>query len=433
MQTFYVMKKSVFLILSLLLSLELSAQLPVQNLNVTRQNDLVSVSFRIVVPKNYIKRDYKETITPILFNSENAMALPPVYIAGKNKIKREKQEQALSGKETFIENSYLTNGSTLDYSATFPYQPWMKNVLLGADTEMKGCCRTIPGDRFLLAENIVLKEDFIPYFSPYVSKASVTEQLNEPFILPMSEYGKKVKNSLRVYFPQSIANVETSYMDNATTLSRIGKAIKTIQNDPVITMKKAVITGFASPEGVPAFNEKLSGERAKALEQYLTSHYQLSPVLFDLTNGGIDWDGLQDAAGSSGYSWKSSIQDIIQQTPENGRLAKLKSLDDGVPYRTMYNEIFPKLRNAVNIAFYYEKDDTLLKKRTELFNLVKNGEYGKALPQLLTLPQDGWSSNMTGVCYQMTGDSDKAWEYFNKAVSMGDSEAAKNLKQLNRP
>ena len=68
-----------------------------------------------------------------------------------------------------------------------------------------------------------------------------------------------------------------------------------------------------------------------------------------------------------------------------------------------------------------------------LYNLVKNGEYGKALPQLQTLPQDGWSSNMIGVCYQMTGNSGKAWEYFNKAASMGDSEAAKNLKQLKRP
>lgn len=69
-----------------------------------------------------------------------------------------------------------------------------------------------------------------------------------------------------------------------------------VQTDKGVTIKGIEITGYASPEGSLATNQRLSEGRAKALRDYLQKQYPNIPAdLYTVHFGGENWADMQTA------------------------------------------------------------------------------------------------------------------------------------------
>jgi hypothetical protein len=79
-----------------------------------------------------------------------------------------------------------------------------------------------------------------------------------------------------------------------------------------------------------------------------------------LYNGSEDWHGLRMLVERSDMPSKHRVMEIIDTVPvwdsktRRGRERELMDLDGGAPYRYMYRNFFPLLRNATYIKIYYD-------------------------------------------------------------------------------
>lgn len=426
------MKKLILLFLLTFPVMSLVCQNGIQNIQVVKQGPEVLVSFRMIVPSHYVKGNYKKTLTPVLSGQNGEMKLTPIIVWGKNKERRDKQVTALSGKAQNPEPGfYINNGDLLDYLVAVPYQSWMKEVSLGYNLTEEGCCSSEFMARENLARNITLVDDFTPAMSPYVPIVSETEKLKEFFVAPISVQNEKQKQSLKVYYPVNVSHLMVDYKSNRTALDRIITAVSTIEKDTLVDLKKIVIAGYSSPEGPTSFNEKLADDRALALQKYIIGKHYVDNAVFDIINGGPDWDGLKEMVNNTDQAWKESVLNILDHAPEENRISEISALNNGLPYRYIQSHIFPELRNACYIKIYYmNKPGNQNQMGEKAWELVQAGRYKKAMPLLRSLPENGWSQNLLGVCSQMTGDTDNALRYFQRAAQSGDKDALNNLKQL---
>ena len=75
----------------------------------------------------------------------------------------------------------------------------------------------------------------------------------------------KVRNEVRVarlQFRQGKSDVDPRYKDNRAELETVTGSINVVKTNPDLTITGIYITGYASPEGSVAFNQKLSESRA---------------------------------------------------------------------------------------------------------------------------------------------------------------------------
>ncbi len=122
--------------------------------------------------------------------------------------------------------------------------------------------------------------------------------------------------------------------------------------------------GGASPEGSVKFNRWLSENRARVLYDYLSRCGSLPDSLKTNEFLGRDWHGLIDkveADTCTPYRDETlTLLRIIAWESDNGvepktdHLTRIKRLKGGVPYKYMYDRMFPELRTS-RLNVYYEK------------------------------------------------------------------------------
>ena len=167
--------------------------------------------------------------------------------------------------------------------------------------------------------------------------------------------------SLEINFLQSESAIRNNFSNNIHALKLINDALSVINNNADFEIRKIVIGGSSSPEGNFKYNEMLAKKRAQALVEYLSEFTPASK--FDVISLGEDWNGLKRMVQKSNMPYKNQILDIINNyTVEQGRKTKLKNLKNGVPYRYLLEQFYPKLRSASYIQVYYDvKQDIVIK------------------------------------------------------------------------
>ena len=130
----------------------------------------------------------------------------------------------------------------------------------------------------------------------------VTEILaeTEKFVEPIEKYSTDRKllageqeGAQIVYFKLAKAEIDNSYLDNEKVLEHIIDVTRRISEDPEVEIARVVLLGLSSPEGAFDFNKQLSGKRAEALKQYITSRIALPDSCFALVNGDEGWEELR--------------------------------------------------------------------------------------------------------------------------------------------
>lgn len=164
---------------------------------------------------------------------------------------------------------------------------------------------------------------------------------------------------VRRYLLEHSADVDYSvlYRINVSTLApTMGKngeeldALKgftnTLAQDTTKQVHRVIVTGYSSPDGPKALNERLAKARMQSFLNYVNGKYDFSKR-FDVTSNWVaeDWEGCRRAVESSSIPDKKEVLAILDgnDTPEQKEL-RLKQMPAAWEY--MKEHILPPLRRA---------------------------------------------------------------------------------------
>jgi len=169
-----------------------------------------------------------------------------------------------------------------------------------------------------------------------------------------------------IQFPVGKSIIDPDHADNRTELSKIRGNLDLIRNQEAVEITKVIITGYGSPEGRYALNEKLSIERAQAMIDYMKQAYSeyFTPYTeFEISSVPEDWEGVAELVDEDGYLTdieKDKIFEIIDFNDDiDGRDVELRKINDGKTYRYMLDNLYPRLRR-VYWRIDFRIDETVL-------------------------------------------------------------------------
>ncbi|WP_068690075.1 DUF3868 domain-containing protein [Culturomica massiliensis] len=290
-------------------------------------------------------------LTPVLEADSMDLVLPSVVLNGTNRDKVYQRSLKLDKQKSPAIAPYLVkridgrSNETISYDLTVPFEEWMAGATLNLYEDFCGCA----GKRQLIAINMfptALK----------LEKPIVPDTIIQPAPMPAPVIYTK-EGSAFVNFPVSQSRILPGFRDNRSELAKIHTTLDELLSNQQARITAVELTGYASPEGPHAFNEKLSQRRAEALATYLKEQYQLPYSIYHISWGGEDWTGLYELVTASDMPEKQRIIDIIEQTGVNDtRIRQFRELDQGKSYRYMNEYYFPKLRR-VDYKIYYQTEE----------------------------------------------------------------------------
>ena len=423
------MKKAIFTAAAFLtISMNMQGQSKIENQLLQYNDTRAIVTFDLNTADNNIPSNRKEVIKPYLYNGKDTLWLDAVEVYGKNRIKRERQENTLKGDRSWELNENQTvQGITYSYSSETKVKTWMTPAYLGIKREVVGCATC--GDGF--ADETVAQAQM--YFEP----APVERRVPQFALADASKKTVLGDDKYKVIFKVGKIDIEHNLFNNAEAFGNILGAIDKIYSYKDFKVEKIEITGHASPEGTQYRNKWLGENRAKALIGYIIQQrpqYNLNPDNFQIVNGEENWEGLRRMTLESqmGDEEKKQIIDIIDSDRGVARKLDLRALDGGRTFQKMLKEVYPHLRTALYLTIYYGNSDDKAVDQINLANSqIRNGEYAKALETAAPYSEDFRAYNTYGVALMMNKEFEKALPYLQKAIAEGSEEAKQNKMYIN--
>lgn len=432
----------IYTILCMLCPIVFAQQKPdvkITDVKITKVDQSVTLSFEVLV--NDLGSNDKIVMTPHIYNRQGNKAVTPMYVMGRKKY-------YVDRRNANIPKNYVPEfkHKRIKYFETTAFEPWMDEVSLNVELYVEGCCKQIQFPSKLLTENKLIHYKPVPVFNSSEADMPLSDlqQFDKvtSFLYPATDFDKRYeifkqqreKGALMIYFEQGKSKIDPLYKNNQTTLNQVNKVLDLIEADPNASLKKIVIIGMTSPEGMLASNNTLAAKRAEALKVFLGERLKFNSELFEIINGSEDWNGLRRQVNESQMPERWQVLEIIDRySVTGGREKKLMDLRKGIPYRYMSEHFFPQLRNAGYIQIYYDsKTDPETERIRKATVMVKKQQYEAALALLLNVGTDKKVDNLIGICYMMQGDYIKAEGYFEKAIKYGDENARINLTNVRK-
>lgn len=449
--------------------------LKLDNQCVVKTGNDVSVSVDIRLDGMRLDRQQSVRLVPVLVSADGTrqQELVPVLIEGKVRSKVTDRKLALGElqEEEGMIRLKRANGEeqTVAYQTVTPYAPWMVNGRLEVRGYITGCAQCSEGDEILTAGEV------LSYREPVFALAPAMQPAEE-------EVKRRAENkSARLEYRRDSYAVLPEYRTNRAELESVQRSFALLKENPNLTVTGIYITGYASPEGSMAYNEKLSQRRAQTFADYVQKHNKDLPKdLWHVSWKGEDWDGfVAQVEQAEGWPARAKVQEAIAQCNDNidaceWKIRQQLSADD---YRYLIDELYaPLRRNDYRIEytvrnFTPEEARQILETRPDLLSAAEmqrvadsygrdTDGYRKALDTALrTYPdnvalrynvalaavdagryteviallkdtQDGASLNLLGVAHYKSGDKRQAEQAFRRAVQAGYAPAEESAAKV---
>lgn len=467
--------------LALPLALSMSAQklaesqVQIDNKTVTMGADSqVMVGMDITVPTDMkLTSNCKLTLTPILVSKDKAYnkVLPAVYVYGRTREIVDRRNKNLPGNAFVVLSRDKEGAQTVNYAARVPYEAWMNGADLKLMGEVHGCADCLKEEDLAQVTRVLLER--------YAVKPAIA------FVTPAVEAVKNRAEEGCAYldFPVSQTRIYPEYRRNPQELAAIKRTIDIVKENNDTEITGIVISGYASPEGGYANNERLAKGRAEALKKYVMKEYGLEASMFTVNSTPEDWAGLRAYVEKSSMPLKDKVLAIIDNGDTNFDIKenRIKALDAQM-YQDLLKDCYPALRHSDYVINYVVRAYTdvneakeILKKNPQLLSLeemfriaqsydkgsdsfnqvfdiavrmypndptaninaaaieLQQGNLQKATQYLeRSDAQVGATQNNLGVLKLLQGSLDEAEIYFKKAQSLGAAEAVANLEELRK-
>ena len=421
------MKKAILTAIAIFgMSIICGAQSRITEENLVHDGKDAIVTFKIETDDNSIPANRKEVIMPYIYNGKDTVWLETVEVYGKNRFKRERQENRLNGnKDWELAEGQILKGEVYSYRDTAPLKRWMAPVNLGIRREIVGCaCEEGMTDEDLASSTL--------FEEPPVEARRIPKEYAVADAKREWDFGQ---DELEIIFKVSKIEIDSSVFNNEITFGKILSAVDKIYANPKFKVDQIEIAGYASPEGSKAFNKWLGENRANALIDYIIKQrpqYNLTTENFRLRNGEENWPGLKRHLLASTIAEKDQVVEIIDMDlPDEEKKLKIKALDNGKVWLKMLDEVYPHLRCARYLAVYYDStQDEAVDVINQANKMVAEGQYAAAYEALKPYNDDFRAYNTIGVALMMQGEFEKALPWFEKALENESIEAQGNIDTI---
>ena len=259
-----------------------------------------------------------------------------------------------------------------------------------------------------------------------------------PYVKSIGNYTpvEESDNSSLVHIPTVVRYTTNSdrlnpaYLNNAENAKELMGIIESILADSTTSLQSIQFIGYTSPE--ESDNSGLGYSRAIALRNHIRSHHNIGDSIFELHDGGKNWERVYSDIASLDIDDSDSIIHILRNTPSGRkRTALLKNIDNGRLYSELEENAFMHHRGTCCSGIYYQNspDSIVATLNTIVDELVNNPhpDYGYLLARLKEYKDDPRVLNLQGVIEYRRHHRHAAKKAFAKAAAMGDEQAAVNL------
>lgn len=421
-----------------------------------------------------IKSQNSVTLVPVFETGDGSktFSFPPIYIDGRIRAKAIDRMAVLSGIDRPEGSIVLRPGAQkgtedIEYRARIPYDSAMLGGKLVLYETISGCAGcTEDGDSL---EYCGLLPPYSPHWEFSASPAS----------------GKKhgeIRETADIKFIVNKYDIMPDWQDNRDVLEKIMTSLRTASDTAMFTVTSVKFTGYASPDGPENFNMELARRRVESLVEYVKNADERIPdSVFSIGSISENWEGLFAAVDSdpeiSGNSIIREIRDSLSEDNWQASEKKLKS--DKKLYDYLRENILPSLRRTEYTIEYEIRNFTaqeaksLWDTRPDVLSvdefMAAAMLYGKDSPEYLqvllkaaeTYPdnvsalnnaaialydskmfteaetllegtQDPLLLNTLGIIQASEKSYEKASESFNRSLAGKNTEAAYNLKELEK-
>lgn len=343
------LNKVVLGILTLVAPAVASAQEPViSNVQMERSDNKLIVSMDMDMSQLDVNSNRIETLTPVLVAGSNSLNLKSVGVYGRSRYyytQRNPKKNPLTAQDIQLRTN--AKDKLVHYTDVVELQDWMNQAELRIGGRTYGCvsCElaNFMGQEAYKVPSIVIPE-------PVVEEVYAPEFV---YVRPQAEAVKIRQEDATAYvnFRVNKTDIDPVYMSNKVELAKINETIsKVAQGHKVLGIQ---MTGFASPEGSFASNERLAKGRVEAIRQYISVNQAMPKEQIAANYVPENWEGLRAYVEESNITHKQGILDIIDSNREaDNKEAYLKS-QYPAEYKQLLADCYPSLRRT-NYSINYE-------------------------------------------------------------------------------
>lgn len=365
------MRNTYIIILAAFLTMSFSAaaqtidgSIDASDIKVTHTGTSVRLEMILRINDDAVSKCQSVAVIPTLVNGAQSATFPYVLVNGA-KAKQIYERRNKFGFTELRENppyqvvnigKKLVGGTAIAYDAELPAAAWTSGASLKLGILLLSCA----GERQYYAMEtfagitIPLVAEEIKPWRPATKVIPETEpvvQETTPDIPLVTEEPKPAEHYSNgcayLDFQPDSDELLFYYGRNAREMTEIRRVFDKIKNTPGARITELSITGYASPEGRYANNEKLAYDRTFSLAKYLQYHYGISVRYSTVSAVAEDWDKLRELVAASNIAHKYEILAIIDSPGHpDAKESKLRRLAGGVPWKIMIDTMFPQLRRV---------------------------------------------------------------------------------------
>lgn len=172
-------------------------------------------------------------------------------------------------------------------------------------------------------------------------------------------------DSTKIYFEIGHRQFNPRLGNNGPSMDHFVNSVRKAKE--VDDVDHILIRAFASPDGQNEANERLTRFRCEEVTRHIIDATGIEPGVVKAVPEGIAWDELRaQVAKNPDVPDREAILNILDNTPVwihdasgkvvDSRKRQLMALSGGKPYRWMFTNLFPSLRNAVAVSLYLKSD-----------------------------------------------------------------------------
>ena len=288
------------------------------------------------------------------------------------------------------------------------------------------------------------------------------------------------QSTLYIEYAVGATAFKDDYKNNGAELQKLKDILSPLTTGDLVTFKAIKVCGYASPDGSAKTNDRVASQRAASFSDYLKKAYSFPAEVLKVTSAGEDWETLIQMLKDEKPAYADKALEIINKYSNvDTREARLKSGLGTATYRTMLNDLYPRLRR-LGVSVDYEVrevenaeaakliyTDPKLLSLQEMYRVAKDlkpgtkeykevyeiaartypedavacinaasanivsGDFQNAEKLLEKVKDDNRAWNNLGVLAWLRGDFQAARDWFNKAMSVEPEKAKANLETVN--
>lgn len=380
------------------------ADVKIDDVQVRRDGTQMLVSCGIDASALRLKSNQEVSIEPFIASGNDTLRLAPVTVAGRNRYIFHIRNNDLDSRS----NGLYHNGkgaSSIEYVASTTYSDWMDSSSLGYVINWSGCCSAPVMSETAHLADVEMGDNMLAEQLLFVEPKATGEKM------------RHVDGRAFIDFPVNKTVINADYRSNAVELAKIAKTIDNVRGDKDVTITSIKITGYASPEGSYAVNERLAKGRTEALVEYVHDIYDFTQsVRFMSEWVAEDWDGLKAWLSTSDMAGRERIINIIESDLQpDQKEAKIRS-DYPADYSWLLANVFPMLRHSDYVIEYVIREYT---DPTEIVEVMRKD------PSKLSLSELYFAAQAAGAGTELFN------EIFETAARLHPTDEMANLNAAN--